>query len=163
MTGNERFTLEPDVRFALSKTPGATKFDLDPAACAESHWAPQWYSKDHDGLLMPWFGHVFVNPPFTDCERWVQRAWGSAKEPEVKSVTMLLPGGRTEQPWWQTLIEPYRDGREYAMQPWRLTTHFLKGRTRFGFPGNPLGVGVGSPPFVCVLVVFTRLSPAAPF
>ena len=38
-----------------------------------------------------------------------------------------------------------------------LTTHFLPGRTRFGHPGNPEGVGVGSPPFGCVLLVWRRI------
>ncbi len=37
-----------------------------------------------------------------------------------------------------------------------LMTHFLPGRTRFGHPGNVEGVGVGSPPFGCVLLVFRR-------
>ncbi len=155
MTGNERYTLEEDLAIGL-KLQGIEAFDLDPAACEEAHCAPIWYDKAKNGLAQPWFGHVWVNPPFSECERWVRRAWQAANEPAVKSVTMLLPGGRTEQPWWQDMIEPFRDGRDGASAPFELTVHFMRGRTRFGFPGNVSGEGVGSPPFVCVMLIFKR-------
>jgi hypothetical protein len=71
---------------------------------------------------------------------------------------MLLPGNRTEQPFWQNEIEPVRDGRAGPGVNLKLTTHFVPSRVRFGWPGNPAGFGAGSPPFTCVLLVFRRSS-----
>jgi hypothetical protein len=57
---------------------------------------------------------------------------------------MLLPSNRTEQPWWQNQVERWRDGKGMLGG---LSVHFLPGRTVYGCPGNPEGVGMGSPPF----------------
>lgn len=160
---NERYTLEVDLRggarFAglnYNAADPLSIFDLDAAACTESHWARHYYTKETDGLLLPWWGNVFVNPPFDMLWEWVQRAWRAANEPLVNSVLMLIPGDRTEQPFWQEMVEPFRDHNDNGAAPWRLRTKFLKGRTRFGHPGNPLAVDVGSPPFKCVYLRFQR-------
>lgn len=130
---------------------GVEKFDLDVAADEESHHADIWYSIDIDGLHQRWRGAVWCNPPYSDIEPWVRRAF-FAQEHEHATVAMLLPCNRTEQPWWQTLIEPVRDGRGQS----RLETHFLPGRIKFGHPGNRDAVGVGSPPFGCVLLIWRQ-------
>lgn len=63
---------------------------------------------------------------------------------------MLLPATRTEQGWWQAMVEPFRDR---AGSP--LTTEFLSGRMHFFRPGQT-AVGPGErPPFGCVLLVWT--------
>jgi hypothetical protein len=158
-------------------------WDLDAAADVESHWAPRWYcapgsgeieslaSAGVDGLKHRWSGRVWVNPPYSDLEPWLHKAWNEmvrADGPDV--VAMLLPANRTEQPFWAANIEPLRDGA--AERNWkrlhtegdlrfsalaaRLTTHFLPTRVRFGHPGNRDGNRVGSPPFGCVLLVWRR-------
>ena len=42
------------------------RFDLDPCSPGPDHWVPadKIYTKADDGLVQPWFGLVFVNPPF---------------------------------------------------------------------------------------------------
>ncbi len=149
--GDQRFTLESTDLWAR-KVANVVRWDLDVAACAESHLAARYYTKADDGLTKPWDAStIWVNPPFSDIEPWVQKAW---REFERRSrsmvIAMLLPASRTEQRWWQELVEPHR-GRQSGF-----TTHFLPGRTRFGLPGNPKGDGVGSPPFGCVLLVWRR-------
>lgn len=46
---------------------GARSFDLDPAAPADRPWptAKVHYSKADNGLLLPWFGRVWLNPPYS--------------------------------------------------------------------------------------------------
>lgn len=41
-------------------------FTLDPAApeFAPFRHAPLWYNEKHDGLVQPWVGRVFMNPPY---------------------------------------------------------------------------------------------------
>lgn len=146
---DERYTLREDVQWALGRV-GVERFDLDVAACEESHHASVYWTKEDNGLKQPWWGNVWCNPPYSNIAPWVKRAWWMLEHGEALTVAMLLPASRTEQPWWQKLIEPHRDRSP------RLTSHFLPGRTRFGLPGNPLGIGVGSPPFACVLLIFRR-------
>lgn len=150
---DDRYTTRATLAWCMAKA-GVDAFDLDVAASAEAHHAPLWYSKRDNGLLQPWRGRVWCNPPFSDLAPWVLRAReaiGSGAGNNAVLVAQLLPGNRTEQRWWQEVVEPSRDRRGSG-----LTTHFLPGRTRFGHPGNPEGLNVGSPPFGCVLLVWRR-------
>lgn len=162
---DRRYTTPETIHWCMERA-CISRFDLDVAADAESHWAPRWYDVKQDGLQQPWSGRVWCNPPYSDIEPWVKKAWEEAKHCEV--IAMLLPATRCEQPWWQAHVEPFRDGmaalnrrlvlddeRHSLMAP-ELTTHFLPGRIPFGHPGNPKAVGVGSPPFGCVLLVFSN-------
>lgn len=42
------------------------EFDLDPCSPGAEHWVParKVYTIGDDGLSKPWFGRVFMNPPF---------------------------------------------------------------------------------------------------
>lgn len=151
-------TVDVDRRYTTRETmalcmrlAGVDGWDLDVAADEESHWAPSWFDVATDGLKQQWFGRVWCNPPYSDIEPWVRKAWLSMHFPcRVDVIGMLLPANRTEQPWWQHLVEGQRDGRNAGV----LTTHFLASRIRFGHPGNPKGHKVGSPPFGCVLLIW---------
>lgn len=145
---DERYTTRETLDWC-KRTAGVDAFDMDAAACDEAHCAPKWYSIREDGLKHPWNGRVWCNPPFSDIGPWVRKAWREQKRCEV--ISMLLPATRTEQPWWQEHVEPYRDQSHTTRF---LKTYFLPGRTKFGFPGNREAVGVGSPPFTCVLLVW---------
>ena len=154
--GDQRFTT-PDTDLWCRERAGVDGWDLDVAACDESHLAMYFFTKAQNGLMRPWNGRrVWCNPPFSDIGPWVEKAWaemGRAKGPDV--IAMLLPASRTEQRWWQEHVEPKRDVA-LTFNGASLRTCFLPGRTRFGHPGNPKGVGVGSPPFGCVLLVWRR-------
>lgn len=152
--GDQRFTTRETDVWCRSKA-AVDEWDLDVAACDESHLASKFFKKADDGLTKQWRGRVWCNPPFSDIGPWVQKAWDSSLYCEA--IAMLLPASRTEQRWWQDLVEPFRDGRNRRPNGHvSLATHFLPGRTRFGHPGNPEGVGVGSPPFGCVLLVWMK-------
>jgi phage N-6-adenine-methyltransferase len=148
---DERYTTR-DTMDWCAKQAGVDAFDLDVAACEESHKAETFFTVAMDGLTRPWFGRVWCNPPYSDIAPWVAKAWREMESlPGPDVIAMLIPASRTEQGWWQTDVEAWRDRHKS-----QLTTHFLPGRTRFGHPGNPEGVGVGSPPFGCVLLVWRR-------
>jgi phage N-6-adenine-methyltransferase len=137
---------------------GVDAFDLDVAACEESHHAPLWFSKADDGLDREWDAErIWCNPPFSDIEPWVRKAWRTCWLPRPRVIAMLLPATKTEQPWWQRWVEIHRDSHraDERADGWTLTTHFLPGRTAFARPGSG-GVGQSGAPFGCVLLVWRR-------
>jgi len=155
------FTTAETEDWALSKLPGVPYYDLDPAACHESYLADAYYTleRGENGLVLPWWGNVWVNPPFSKIRPWVERAWyATTDESELnrraQTVSLLAPAVKMEQPWWQDLIEPFRDGRR--QQPPYITTHFTRKRVSFAFPGSG-GIPKKGASFGCVLITFERL------
>lgn len=136
------------------------EWDIDVAACAESHRAHFYYSAERgeDGVGLAWaVPRIFCNPPWSDIEPWVKRAFrlfGGA-EADVEVIGMLLPGGRTHRPWWQKWIEPFRD-RPPGWWNFRLETHYPPERFSYGGPGNPRGIGTAEPNFTTVGLVWRR-------
>lgn len=126
---------------------GVESFDLDVAANAENAKAARWFDIEANGLALPWAGRVWCNPPYSDLRPWVEKAWAERESnPDCKSITMLLPANRTEQSWWQDLVEP-------ALRKGSLRCYFLRGRRRFDRPGWTAPAKGDRPPFgLCVLV-----------
>jgi len=101
----------PEIFAALGLT-----FDLDPCSPGAGHWVParHVFTKEDDGLSRPWFGRVFVNPPFGGRNGhvpWLEkflahgdgvaivRAYTSAAwfhDHAVKAEAMLFPRGKTK-------------------------------------------------------------------
>jgi hypothetical protein len=51
------------------------QFDLDPCACTPQPWpcARDSYTIDTDGLTQEWFGRVWLNPPYSNAARWLEK------------------------------------------------------------------------------------------
>lgn len=123
-------------------------FTLDVAAAAHNTKCPRFYDVDADGLAQDWSGHrVWCNPPYSDIAPWVRKAW--CAHVDADRVVMLLPATRTEQQWWQHMVEPYRDR---AGSPLRV--EFLAGRMAFLRPGQTAVQSGERPPFGCALLVW---------
>lgn len=110
-------------------------FDLDPCATAENARAPKYYTRADDGLVQPWSGKVWCNPPYGRAiSNWVHKAaWAVGCD----LVVMLLPS-RTDTRWWHD----YVIGHEAEVR-------FIRGRLKFGGAKN-------SAPFPSALVIFRR-------
>ncbi len=173
---NDRYTTRATLDWC-KRVLGVEAFDLDVAACREAHHAPRYFTVADDGLKCGWiFERIWCNPPYDVIGPWIAKAWETMLEAAVHGrpepvIGMLIPDNRREQPFWQRLVEPFRDGRwERVVRPpkhvtdaaglvWvahdygaRLFTHSLPGRQPFGVPGNPEGIGQQSPPFGVVLL-----------
>ena len=117
-------------------------FTLDPCASADNAKCPFFYTKEDDGLAQPWYGTVFVNPPYgRGIQHWIQKAFKSAQKNQTR-VVMLIPA-RTDTRYWH----------DYVMSADEI--HFVKGRLKFGSSTN-------SAPFPSAVVVFGGSSTGSP-
>jgi hypothetical protein len=109
----------------------AEGFDLDVCASKESAKAERYYDIYADGLVQPWDGWWWCNPPYSNIAPWIVKAM-LATHPGF----MLLPAW-TDRAWWQTQIEPLRDlGPRACASAMTIEIAFHR-RIAFGYPGNP--------------------------
>lgn len=116
------------------------QFTLDVCATPENAKCNRFYTEADNGLLQPWRGRVWCNPPYgREIGKWVQCAvtateqWGPIGR-TADVVVMLLPA-RTDTRWWHEYVIPYG----------QIT--FLRGRLKFGGAKT-------SAPFPSAIVVF---------
>lgn len=133
-------------------------FTLDVAAAAHNAKTERYFDIDADGLSQSWAGErVWCNPPYSNIEPWVVKAWEewrSIEPPEL--IVMLLPANRTEQGWWQDHIEPALQYAQFGKGPWGFRVEFVRGRQRF-VRANKTEIGPNErPPFGVCLVVWER-------
>lgn len=67
---SDDFLTPPELVLAMGE------FDLDPCSSSRQHvpLARREYKYPHDnGLLLPWSGAVFCNPPFSELQSWIDR------------------------------------------------------------------------------------------
>ena len=153
---DRRFTLASTMEIIRAVTQ-VERFDLDPCADVESSWGLEGYFSG--GLISPWFGNVFVNPPWSQIGTWVLKAWDEMNRPAgavIASVVMLLPDNRQSTQWWQRHVERWRDGRYTGNARVKLISHYLPGRPRYGSPGDPTGALADSPPFGSMVLHWKR-------
>lgn len=107
-------------------------FDLDPCATSSNHKCPVFFTKEDNGLNLPWTGRVFMNPPYgREVYLWVEKAYEESQK--GATVVCLLPA-RTDTQWFH----------DYCT---RGEIRFVKGRLKFGGQAN-------SAPFPSMVVVF---------
>lgn len=108
-------------------------FLLDVCATAENAKCARFFTKKENGLVQPWVGTCFCNPPYgSQIRHWIEKAFRSSQE--GATVVLLLPA-RTDTQYWHDYVTRASEIR------------FLKGRLRFG--GSP-----NSAPFPSAIVVF---------
>jgi len=82
------------------------QFDLDAATCEKiTHIAKQYYTKEDDGLESPWFGRVFINPPYSrQKKKWIAKAREEITKDSVEFIVFLCRGDSSTD-WWHGLFE----------------------------------------------------------
>ena len=96
-------------------------FDLDPAAgCEPTPIATERYTKADDGLAQPWYGNVWLNPPFSEKESWFKRLCDQYEQGNVNRAVAIANAG-TDTDWfhdWFTTADRivFLDGRDWYIQ-----------------------------------------------
>lgn len=68
------------------------EIDLDPASSAaanETVGADRFYTRDDDGLTQPFYGRVWLNPPFSDAARFVARLVAEYEAGRVREACVI--------------------------------------------------------------------------
>jgi phage N-6-adenine-methyltransferase len=112
-------------------------FDLDVCATDDNAKCQRFFSPHEDGLIQPWQGVCWMNPPFSrDLGKWILKAWRETEMPgHARRVVALLPA-RTDTQWWHNYVQKYASRIE-----------FIRGRLKFEGAGN-------NAPFPSAIVVF---------
>lgn len=109
-------------------------FDLDPCSTDDNHKCENYYTISDNGLNHSWAGHrVFCNPPYSEIDKWVEKAFYETKNPGTL-VALLIPS-RTDTKYFHNFIMN------------RAEIRFVKGRLKFGGSKN-------SAPFPSMVVIF---------
>ena len=123
-TGKEDWLTPPEILQAL----GA--FDLDPCSPIRRPWntALAHYTMEDNGLLKPWSGRVWLNPPYgNETEKWMRRL---ANHGNGIALIFARTETRSFFPW----VWDYADGLLW-----------LKGRLRFYTKEGNIGGTAGAP------------------
>lgn len=128
--GDEWFTADSPFLRAARRVAGG-QFDLDPASTPEANkiiHARRIYTKQENGLLHPWPGNVWLNPPFSFplVQRFTEYAIAQYDAGISKSI-FCLTNNSTASEWCQRLLK-------------RFLVCFPKGRVPFWRVGRD-GVG----------------------
>lgn len=115
-------------------------FDLDVCCRPDTAKALRFYTKADDGLARPWFGKVWMNPPFSDPSPWLRKAIEETLSGRADLVVALLPAA-TDTRWFHDLVLGKAEVR------------FRRGRIKFhGWMGTP----IGSPKAGTVFAIYRR-------
>ena len=133
-------------RWLLRSVAEARYIDLDPCCDpsrgtpAETHFVGL---EGEDGLARPWWGHVWLNPPYSDLTSWITKARAELDAERVELVTALIPF-RPEGFWAGTIWHP---GTAIG--------HFHQ-RIRFENPRGTPAAGSGRFPSALIVLAQTR-------
>lgn len=102
------------------------KFNFDPCPT----------DPDFNGLAVEWKERNFINPPYSQISKWIEKGFNEAKE--GKLCVFLIPS-RTDTKWWHNFVMKAKEIR------------FIKGRLKFSGHKN-------SAPFPSCIVIFNGRS-----
>lgn len=111
MKNNEWYTPAKYIEAARSVMGG---IDLDPASCEMANRtvrAARYYTKEDNGLMQPWHGRVWLNPPFGRTNQgmhptfsfqtaFIQKLTETHLSGNVEQAVLLLLGNSCYQKWF---------------------------------------------------------------
>ena len=108
-------------------------FTLDPCCLPDSAKCQKYFTPEDNGLIQDWSNDiVFMNPPYNDMYRWVEKAYNESQK--GATVVCLIPA-RTDTKYWY----------DFCMRASEI--RFIKGRLKFGNSDN-------SAPFPSAIIIF---------
>ena len=96
----------PEIREAVVQALGGI-VDLDPCADpGRTFPATQHYTEQDNGLVRPWLGRVYMNPPYgRTISAWTTKLRDELRSGWATEAVALLPA-RVDTTWWHELAPP---------------------------------------------------------
>ena len=126
-TGNEWWT---PIEYMESVREVMQHIDLDPASCEKANAvvrAATFYSEEDDGLMQPWFGKVFMNPPYSTNKPFAEKMIAEYEAGNVEEAIVLLGAHAIETKWFANY--------------WDYVLCFTGHRIKFNTPSGPAVAG----------------------
>lgn len=94
------------------------EFDLDPCRCTPQPWecAHEYYTVTDDGLGRPWFGRVWLNPPYSEVWQWMERLADHGRGTALVFARTEVKGF-VEQIWRRASAVMFLHGRLFFHHP----------------------------------------------
>ena len=130
-------------KYILDMVCGVFPIDLDPCSNEQKTvGAKIHYTKEDNGLLLPWCGNVFINPPYgREIGKWVDKFLYELDIGNIKNAILLVPV-KTDTRWWYKLSE--------GLACWCA----VSGRVKFQSPDPNKYTTVGT--FASGIILFTQ-------
>lgn len=111
-------------------------FEVDLCADDNNALCERYFTKSYDALSKVWSGVCWLNPPYNEIAKWMEKAYFESRRGAV--IVCLIPA-RTDTSWWHRFVMRSDEIR------------FIKGRIRFsGHKSNA--------PFPSAVVIFGKES-----
>lgn len=120
-SASEEWYTPPELIEEVLAEIGGNEFDCDPASPRTDGPIPAriHFTRKENGLLHPWVGIVWLNPPYgRQLPAWVQKAISEIRTGQAEIIYLLVPS-RTDTRWWHDLMAA------------GASVQYLKGRIRF--------------------------------
>lgn len=101
------------LRYIVAVREVLREIDLDPASCEEANrivQAREFYTVRDNGLLLPWYKRVFLNPPYgkvdniSEQDRWTAKLIYEFLRGNVCEAIALTSSTDTSSKWYQRLM-----------------------------------------------------------
>jgi phage N-6-adenine-methyltransferase len=105
LSDKDNWETPPDVVQAFADALGG--FALDPCASPNTNFgnAGNYRLEDgQDGLELPWFGNVFINPPFSYKIEWLDKLEEELDADRIETAVMITPDATDTKSWWHEYI-----------------------------------------------------------
>jgi phage N-6-adenine-methyltransferase len=96
-------------------------FTLDACAIASNAKCDHYFTPEQDGLQQDWSGVVFCNPPYSEVDQWIAKAYEASKS---GATVVCIVNACVDTRWWHAYVDSYAEYR------------FPKGRWKFERPGG---------------------------
>jgi hypothetical protein len=137
MSSNEWYTPSKYIE-AAREVMGS--IDLDPASCELANQtvrASKYYTEQENGLIKPWYGRVWLNPPFSTTMKQFENSWQgqSVASMFMKKLMEEYRKGNVTQAMLLAKADPKQN---WFHRLWRYPICFAYDRVYFNRPvGNP--------------------------
>lgn len=164
MKTNEWYTL-PDYTEAARSVMGG--IDLDPASCEQANRvvkATNYYTEEQNGLMQPWYGRVWLNPPYGRARGSKDGKSVSHQQVFAEKLQREYASGNVEQAVLLSLGNPnstwFQPFFDYLVCNFRGHIHFYRpdgSEGDFGFPLAFVYLGPNESTFIEVFSKFGRI------